>query len=155
MLGDNAYTNGTDAEYQGAVFDTYADMLQRSVLWPAFGNHDALSASSVTQSGPYYDIFSLPRAGEAGGIASGTEAYFSFDYANIHFIVLNSEDTLELDSVKHDQLAIQRSGSQPPGVDNRHVASRAIQQRITQTQTPRVTWCGCGKTSCRGWKMAE
>lgn len=97
MLGDNAYTDGTDAEYQSAVFDIYADMLQRSVLWPAFGNHDALSASSATQSGPYYDIFSLPRAGEAGGIASGTEAYFSFDYANIHFIVLNTEDILNLD----------------------------------------------------------
>ena len=97
MLGDNAYTEGTDAQYQTAVFDTYSDMLRKSVLWPAFGNHDALSASSVTQSGPYYDIFSLPTTGQAGGVASGTEAYFSFDYATIHFVVLNSEDTLSYD----------------------------------------------------------
>ncbi len=43
-------------------------------------------------TGPYYDMFTLPAAGEAGGIASGTEAYYSFDYANIHFICLDSYD---------------------------------------------------------------
>ena len=30
---------------------------------------------------------------EAGGVASGTEAYYSFDYANVHFIVLDSHDS--------------------------------------------------------------
>jgi len=29
-------------------------------------NHDGHTAFSSTQSGPYYDIFSLPREGEAG-----------------------------------------------------------------------------------------
>jgi len=39
-------------------------------------------------------IFSpFPTNGEAGGIPSGTEAYYSFDYANIHFIVLESYET--------------------------------------------------------------
>src|SRR5207249_4819708 len=33
MLGDNAYPNGTDAEYQAAVFDVYDDLLARAVLW--------------------------------------------------------------------------------------------------------------------------
>ena len=92
MLGDNAYERGTDAEYQVAVFDTYPDTLRTSALWPTFGNHDALSASSWTQSGPYYDVFSLPTNGEAGGVPSGTEAYYSFDFANIHFVVLDAED---------------------------------------------------------------
>ena len=49
------------------------------------------TSDSTTESGPYYDIFSLPRNGEAGGVASGTEAYYSFDYGNIHFVCLNSE----------------------------------------------------------------
>jgi hypothetical protein len=71
----------------------YPAMLRKSVLWPTLGNHDALSASSPTESGVYYDIFDLPRAGEAGGLASGTEAYYSFDYANVHFICLDSHDT--------------------------------------------------------------
>ena len=52
MLGDNAYTSGTDAEYQAAVFDMYPTMLRKSVLWPTLGNHDGVSADSATQTGP-------------------------------------------------------------------------------------------------------
>ena len=93
MLGDNAYRDGTDAEYQSAVFEIYPQVLPRTVLWPTLGNHDGHAADSTTESGPYYDIFSLPRNGEAGGVPSGTEAYYSFDYGNIHFIVLDSYET--------------------------------------------------------------
>ncbi|HEY0966149.1 MAG TPA: metallophosphoesterase family protein [Opitutaceae bacterium] len=93
MLGDNAYNSGTDAEYQGAVFDMYRETLRTSPLWPALGNHDAGTANSITQSGVYYDIFTLPTRGQAGGVPSGTEAYYSFDYANIHFICLDSHDS--------------------------------------------------------------
>jgi PKD repeat protein len=93
MLGDNAYPNGTDADYQAAVFDMYPDMLRKSVVWPTLGNHDAISADSATQYGTYYDIFSLPTQAQAGGVPSGTEAYYSFDYANIHFVVLDSQET--------------------------------------------------------------
>ena len=88
MLGDNAYPNGTDAEYQAAVFDTYPLELRRTVLWPTRGNHELLVAPPGQD---YYDIFSLPTAAQAGGLASGNEAYYSFDYANIHFICLDSE----------------------------------------------------------------
>lgn len=93
MLGDNAYVNGTDAEYQAAVFDTYPELLRQSVVWSTMGNHDARSASAATQSGPYFDIFNLPASGEAGGLASGTEAYYSFDYGDIHFVCLDSHET--------------------------------------------------------------
>ena len=93
MLGDNAYEDGTDAEYQAAVFETYPQVLRKIVLWPTLGNHDGSTADSTTESSPYYDIFSLPRNGEAGGVASGTEAYYSFDYGNMHFIVLDSYET--------------------------------------------------------------
>ncbi len=89
MLGDNAYSNGTDVEYQAAVFDIYPEMLRKSVLWPTRGNHDAFD--SANQLLPYYDIFNLPTAAEAGGLASGSEAYYSFDWANIHFVVLDSQ----------------------------------------------------------------
>ena len=88
MLGDNAYPNGTDAEYQAAVFDTYPEQLRRTVLWPTRGNHELL----VSPPGQdYYDIFSMPTAAQAGGLASGNEAYYSFDYGNIHFVCLDSE----------------------------------------------------------------
>lgn len=93
MLGDNAYAEGTDSEYQDAVFETYPALLETTWLWPAFGNHDSLSADSATQTGPYFDIFTLPTAGEAGGLASGTEAYYSFDHANVHFVCLDTSDS--------------------------------------------------------------
>jgi hypothetical protein len=93
MLGDNAYQDGTDPEYQAAVFDMYPTLLRQTPLWPTLGNHDGHTANSSTQSGPYYDIFTLPTQAEAGGISSGTEAYYSFDYGNIHFISLESFET--------------------------------------------------------------
>jgi hypothetical protein len=89
MLGDNAYYTGTDSEYQAAVFDIFGDMLKQSVLWSTIGNHDFYSADQHGNF-PYLDIFSLPTAGEAGGVASGTEKYYSFDFANIHFVCLDS-----------------------------------------------------------------
>jgi len=87
MLGDNAYNSGTDAEYQTAVFETYPELLANSVVWPTLGNHDAYTLGGT----PYLDIFSLPTAGESGGIPSGSERYYSFDHANIHFVCLDSE----------------------------------------------------------------
>src|SRR6185436_7491162 len=82
MLGDNAYETGTDLEFQRAVFDMYPTFLRNSVLWPTLGNHEEDPA--------YFSIFTLPVNGEAGGLASGTEKYYSFDYANIHFVCLDS-----------------------------------------------------------------
>jgi hypothetical protein len=90
MLGDNAYDTGTDAEYQAAVFSMYPSILRQSVLWSAIGNHDTAQSTNPSLSIPYFQIFNLPTNGEAGGVASGTEKYYSFDYANIHFICLDS-----------------------------------------------------------------
>ncbi len=86
MLGDNAYNSGTDSEYQAAVFETYPEILRNKVLWSTRGNHEM--STSV-----YYGIFDLPTQGEGGGLASGTEHYYSFDYGNVHFICLNSQET--------------------------------------------------------------
>ncbi|MEO6004368.1 MAG: DNRLRE domain-containing protein [Opitutus sp.] len=93
MLGDNAYSSGTDAEYTARLYGIYPTMARKSVLWTTIGNHDAGSADSPTQTGPYYNNATLPKQGEAGGVASGTEAYYSFDYGNIHFVCLDSMDT--------------------------------------------------------------
>lgn len=89
MLGDNAYGAGYDYEYQTAVFEMYPDLLRNTVLWPTLGNHDAGDAQPG-RFAPYLDIFTLPKNGEAGGLASGTELYYSFDYAHVHFICLDS-----------------------------------------------------------------
>ena len=89
MLGDNAYLDGTDDEYQVSVFDVFTEHLPNTILWSTRGNHERTDFSGSV----YYDIFSFPEAAESGGLASGSEAYYSFDYANIHFICLDSQGT--------------------------------------------------------------
>ena len=92
-LGDNAYCCGSDDQYQTGVFDFYGtDLLNSIPIMPVPGNHE-FYGSSTAQSDlfiPYFDIFNLPSKGQSGGVASGTEDYYSFDYGNVHFIALDS-----------------------------------------------------------------
>jgi hypothetical protein len=90
LLGDNAYYEGTDEEYQQALFDFMPDVLRSSLLWTTIGNHETYSDDGTGRF-PYLDIFSPPTQGEGGGVPSGTKHYYSFDYGNIHFVCLDSE----------------------------------------------------------------
>jgi hypothetical protein len=92
-LGDMAYSDGTYVEFTTRFFAPYETLLRNTVIWPTLGNHEGHSSDSQTQTGPYYVSYVLPKEGEAGGLKSGTEAYYSFDYANVHFIVLDSHDS--------------------------------------------------------------
>jgi len=114
MLGDNAYNQGTDIEHQKAVFDVYTKLLATTPVWPTIGNHEMGSlgvsmsispnAYAVLGDGasggpdpapdspmPYLNIFTLPTDGEIGGLPSGTEQYYSFDYANVHIVSLDTQ----------------------------------------------------------------
>jgi hypothetical protein len=90
QLGDNAYNSGQDIEYQKAVFDMFPTMLRKTPFWSCLGNHETAQATAFVDTYPYFDIYTLPTAGEVGGVASGTEHYYSFNYGNIHFIALDS-----------------------------------------------------------------
>lgn len=92
MLGDNAYGVGTDAEYQQAVFDMYPELLRQTAVWSTMGNHETYSNDPNGQHA-YFNIFNFPTAGQAGGVPSGTEHYYSFDHGNIHIICLDSEES--------------------------------------------------------------
>jgi acid phosphatase type 7 len=91
-VGDMAYNSGMDSEFQGYFFQTYADTLRNTVCWPAFGNHEGRTSKGATATGPYFDAYITPANGESGGVPSGTEGYYSFDYGRVHFISLNSYD---------------------------------------------------------------
>ncbi|MFT4822472.1 MAG: hypothetical protein ACJAUG_000863 [Halioglobus sp.] len=117
MLGDNAYREGTDLQHQQAIFEIYPSVLANTPVWPTIGNHEmgtlGISTSSDPNSFtvfqdaeihggpdeapdspmPYLNIFTLPTAGETGGLASGTEQYYSFNYANVHVVSLDSQLT--------------------------------------------------------------
>ncbi len=100
-LGDNAYDEGTDEEFTQKVFGTqygYGEVFPRVPFMATPGNHDYGSvlniltgADPTTHSGPYFDIVDVPTNGEIGGVPSGYELYYSFDYGNVHFVSLNSE----------------------------------------------------------------
>ncbi|HNP28805.1 MAG TPA: FG-GAP-like repeat-containing protein [Nitrospirales bacterium] len=92
-MGDIAYDNGTDQEFTSKHFAIYHEILRHTPLWPTLGNHESPSVNTSLGIGPYYEAHVLPTGGQAGGVASGTEAYYAFDYANVHFIVLDSMDS--------------------------------------------------------------
>lgn len=87
MLGDNVYGEASDADYGASLFDVYRDLLRQTVCFPAIGNHDS---PWFLLHPAYLDVFTFPTAGEAGGVPSGTGLYYSYDYANIHFVCLDS-----------------------------------------------------------------
>ena len=84
LLGDNAYPDGSEDNYQVAFFEPYAEILRRLPVWSTLGNHDAPNFSV------YSGIFAPPTAGECGGLPSGTESWYSFDWGGVHFVVLDS-----------------------------------------------------------------
>lgn len=93
-VGDNVYGGGTDDDFQKNFFQIYQNgpLMKQSALFPSVGNHD-YDAYPKNQDHPdmaYYQSFTLPTKGELGGLASGSEAYYSFDYGNTHFICLDS-----------------------------------------------------------------
>ncbi len=126
LLGDNAYNEGNDAQWQGAFFDIYPEIMNHAPVWPTIGNHemgadlidlgpllgfpfpiptilggtslssdpqsyDDFDPTTVDDGPPYLKIFSLPTAGETGGVPSGTEQYYAFDYGNVHVVSLDSQ----------------------------------------------------------------
>jgi predicted MPP superfamily phosphohydrolase len=108
-LGDNAYYSGTDNEFQLEFFDIYKnDLLKNKKLYPAPGNHDyGNSISNTGNTGataalsmPYHKNFSVPSAGEVGGTASGSKAYYSYDIGDVHFVSLDSYGKEDANSTK-------------------------------------------------------
>jgi len=82
--GDNAYRSGSNEQFQAGFFQPYKNILRNTPVWPAYGNHDA-------RRWAFFDIFSFPTKAESGGVASASEHYYSFDYANIHFVMLDTQ----------------------------------------------------------------
>jgi hypothetical protein len=93
LLGDNAYDKGFAMEYQSNFFNIYRnDLLKNTSLFPTPGNHDYANdpLRQDDHNIPYLSFFSLPKNGECGGVPSGKEEYYSFDYGDIHFICLDA-----------------------------------------------------------------
>lgn len=84
--GDVIYPAGAAEDYNPKFFHPYQNTLKRVPIYPCLGNHDLKTKNGQA----YLDAFILP--GEESG--SGTERYYSFDYANAHFVCLDVETSL-------------------------------------------------------------
>lgn len=78
--------NDTEDELSSNFFGGLQDVLKNTPLYTISGNHDDYDNRVV-----YKSVFSLPTNGEAGGVPSGTEDYYSFNYGNMHFVALSCE----------------------------------------------------------------
>ena len=103
LLGDNAYAQGYDWEFQQRFFEYYQTerLMKQTPIFPSPGNHDYSPIPGdfriADPALDYYKIFSMPTKGEIGGMPSKTKAYYSYNYANIHFVSLDSYGREDMD----------------------------------------------------------
>ncbi|MDP1817491.1 MAG: metallophosphoesterase [Leadbetterella sp.] len=92
LLGDNAYNDGTDYEYQTNFFGVYQNdrIMKQTAIYPVPGNHDYNGTTQITHEMPYYDIFANAGAGQMGGVPSMHKEYYSYNIGNVHFVALDS-----------------------------------------------------------------
>lgn len=78
LCGDIVYSKGSSSDYDARLMRPWQDLLATIPVWPALGNHDWKSPPSSNWQQEWY----LPH----------NEHYYSFDYANAHFIALDTRD---------------------------------------------------------------
>lgn len=89
-LGDLVYPEGSSLEADRNFFKPFAEILPCTPMYSVLGNHD--HKSDIEQN--FKQEWILP----------GNEQYYSFDYANAHFIGLDSGDDFGFSNCK-DQMA--------------------------------------------------
>lgn len=82
--------NGQDHYQWNAWFDVVADMISQIPVVPIMGNHETYNRDwNVRMPVAYLHLFSLP----ALDASSYQNQFYSFDYGDVHFIVLNTQIT--------------------------------------------------------------
>jgi acid phosphatase type 7 len=99
-LGDNAYPDGTDAEFQAHLFTPMAALLREVPMFATPGNHEYVT----NQAQPYLDNMYLPANNP-----QGSERYYSFDWGPVHFLSLDSNCAVGLASADRCTLAAQKA----------------------------------------------
>ncbi|HXI32565.1 MAG TPA: PKD domain-containing protein, partial [Gemmatimonadales bacterium] len=81
VMGDNAYPNGTAANFQTCYNSSWGRVLART--YPVVGNHEYDSSATAA---PYFAYF--------GAVAGNpSQGYYSFDLGAWHIVVLNSNSS--------------------------------------------------------------
>jgi hypothetical protein len=79
--GDMVYPDGAAEDFDPKFFWPYRDLMRHLVFWPCLGNHDAHTDGGAPWRAAFYTPANNP---------AGNENYYSFDFGNAHFVVLNS-----------------------------------------------------------------
>jgi 3',5'-cyclic AMP phosphodiesterase CpdA len=87
-LGDNAYEKGKPAEFANCFQPTWGAFKDR--IHPSPGNHDY----ETSGAGGYFGYFGAQAGPDRRG-------YYSFDYASWHFISLNSQIDVSVESEQY------------------------------------------------------
>ncbi len=91
--GGDLVSNGTYEELETEFFNVFQDILSNQMIWPALGNHDYYydPIEDEYYCDPYLDVFHLPEQALYFG---ENERYYSFDFGNAHFVILDTNPPL-------------------------------------------------------------
>lgn len=97
QLGDIAYADGSESDFQKNYFQVYQNYrtMKQTPIYNALGNHEYCNGTCYSNFAGIAsaNIFENFTAAEAGGVASGTERYYSFNHGNIHVISIDAFGT--------------------------------------------------------------
>lgn len=80
--------NGQDHYQWNAWFDVVGDMIARIPVVPLLGNHETYDKDwKVRMPEAYLHLFALPKL----DLAKYQNQFYSFDYGDVHFVVLNTQ----------------------------------------------------------------
>ncbi|MFL5805315.1 MAG: metallophosphoesterase [Roseiflexaceae bacterium] len=82
--GDMVYDQATYKDFETKYFQIYKDLLKTTWLAPTMGNHDVYKYNG---SPSFVNVFNNPPNATS---AAERELYYSFDYGDAHFVVLNN-----------------------------------------------------------------
>ena len=128
-VGDNAYEDGTLAQFEQNFFGVYRDIFRWVSVFPTPGNHDYHTDGGA----PYRQVFALP---ENGG-PEGLERWYSFDWGDVHFVALDTNslgpaqlEWLEADLSANELPWVIAYGHHPPYSSGRHGSDLATREAL-------------------------
>ncbi len=123
--GDVAYHSGTLEQIERNYFDVYAELIGSVPMFPVAGNHDY----ETDDAAPFREVFDLPD----GGSPSGGERWYSFDWGDVHFVALDTQQIYEEQITWLDRDLAQNQRSwvvvymhRPPFSSGKHGGSAAV-----------------------------
>ena len=102
IVHDGSICSGSDSgwnQYLRAYFDVYDDNIKQNPLFTAIGNHEE-GYNGYCGYTSYTDVYYLPENAPSGH----EEEYYSFDWGNIHVVVLDTEQDYEDGSTQNNWL---------------------------------------------------